>query len=95
MRSIQILWVLSFAVPALAADTVTFKDGHFITGTYLGGSSREIRLQVGDRVQTLNIEDITGIQFGASSNQRVHEGGPGGGQWTHTSGWNQISGSDD
>jgi hypothetical protein len=76
MRSIQILWALSLAIPALAADTVTFKDGRLITGTYLGGSSREIRLQVGDHVRSLNIEDITGIQFGAVSNQGVYEGAP-------------------
>jgi len=76
MRAISIAWILSFTISTLTADTVTFKDGRLLTGAYLGGSSREIKLQVGDQIQTLNIEDITGIQFGAAPKQDRRDAAP-------------------
>jgi hypothetical protein len=76
MRLIPVVWILSFAFSAAAADTVTLKDGRFITGTYLGGSSSEIKLGIGDQVRTLDREDIIGIQFGVLSNQGLREGVP-------------------
>jgi hypothetical protein len=76
MRLISITWILVFACSALAADMVTLRDGRLITGIYLGGSPREVKLQIGDEVQTLDIENITGIQFGASSNEGLREKSP-------------------
>src|SRR5262245_33979265 len=46
------------------ADTITMKDGNVIRGTYLGGNSRQVRVEVGDDVKTLDITDITRIEFG-------------------------------
>jgi hypothetical protein len=47
------------------ADTLTLKDGRVINGTYLGGSARQIRMEVGDNIQTFEIERISSIQFGS------------------------------
>ncbi|HWB83605.1 MAG TPA: hypothetical protein VG675_05670 [Bryobacteraceae bacterium] len=47
------------------ADTVTLKSGRVLDGTYLGGSSRQVRLAVGDGVQTLDVSDISKIEFGS------------------------------
>ena len=33
------------------ADTVTFRDGHTVNGSFLGGDARSIRVAVGDRVR--------------------------------------------
>lgn len=46
------------------ADTITLKNGDVIKGTFLGGTAREIRMDVGDRIQTLDITDISRIEFG-------------------------------
>lgn len=45
------------------ADTVTMKDGRVVQGTYLGGSPRQVRIEVGDQIQTLDIGDIARIEF--------------------------------
>src|ERR1700726_1238461 len=46
------------------ADTVTFRDGHTVNGSFLGGDARSIRVAVGDRVENYPISDITDISFG-------------------------------
>ncbi len=57
---------LLVALTAMAADTVTLKDGRVVTGTYLGGSWRDLKLETGDRIQTLDVSDVSSIQFGSS-----------------------------
>ena len=49
------------------ADTLTLKDGRTINGTYLGGNSRQVRMEVGDGIQTFEIGRISGIQFGSET----------------------------
>jgi hypothetical protein len=48
------------------ADTVKLKSGRVIEGTYLGGSARQVRLEVGDQIQTLDVSDIDRIEFGST-----------------------------
>jgi hypothetical protein len=48
------------------ADTVTFRDGHTVNGSFLGGDARSIRVAVGDRVENYPISDITDISFGGA-----------------------------
>jgi hypothetical protein len=45
------------------ADTITFRDGHTVTGSFLGGDTRNIRVAVGDRVESYSVADISGISF--------------------------------
>jgi hypothetical protein len=45
------------------ADTVTFRDGHTVTGSFLGGDARSVRIAVGDRVETYTLDQITSISF--------------------------------
>jgi len=60
----RILASLSLFTVALAsADTLTLKDGRVMNGTYLGGSAREIRLDLGDRVETIPVERVSALQF--------------------------------
>ena len=51
---------------ALSGDTVRLKSGQNVTGTWIGGDNREVRIAVGDRVQTIAIGDILRIDFGDS-----------------------------
>jgi hypothetical protein len=46
------------------ADTVFFRDGHSISGSFVGGDARTIRVAVGDRVETIRVADIDRISFG-------------------------------
>ena len=49
------------------ADTLTLKDGRTINGTYLGGTSRQVRMEMDNSIQTFEIDRISGIQFGAGT----------------------------
>jgi hypothetical protein len=46
------------------ADTITMKDGSVIKGTFLGGTARQVRVDDGSSVQTLDVTDIKKIEFG-------------------------------
>jgi hypothetical protein len=58
--------ILALATFAFA-DTVKLKDGRVVQGTYLGGSSRQVRMEVGDQIQTLDVTDIDRIEFGSQA----------------------------
>lgn len=48
-------------------DTITFRDGRSVDGSYLGGDARSIRVAIGDRVETYSVGDVSNISFGGSS----------------------------
>src|SRR5689334_12930193 len=50
----------------LCADTLVTKNGRTVHGTYLGGDSRQIRMTVGDRVESFDVTDVTRIDFGGA-----------------------------
>ena len=66
---------LAFAGMVLAlaahADVITLKSGRIINGTYIGGTPRQIRVEVGDAIETYDVSDIVRIEFsnGASSSR--------------------------
>jgi hypothetical protein len=49
------------------ADTVTLKSGRVIQGTYLGGSARQLRVDLGDRIETLDVGDVSRLEFDGSA----------------------------
>ena len=52
-----------------SADTLTLRSGRVISGQYLGGDARHIRMAVGDRVETYDVDDVGNLQFGDGSGQ--------------------------
>jgi hypothetical protein len=61
--------VATLALGALSivyADSITFRDGRTISGSFLGGDARQVRIAVGDRIQTFSIADISRIEFGSN-----------------------------
>ena len=64
MRLISIGISLTVA-SLLPADTLTLRNGRQIQGTYLGGSAREVKIDVGDQIQTVNLDEIARIEFSA------------------------------
>lgn len=63
MRLIYAGMALTFAAVGFA-DTITLKNGSVINGDYLGGTARTVRVEVGDNIQTLDVSDISRIEFG-------------------------------
>jgi len=62
MRLLSIGLVLALAGIG-SPDTITLKNGRVVNGTYLGGTARQVRVDDGDRVQTLDVADIQKIEF--------------------------------
>jgi hypothetical protein len=65
MRLLQIALALAVSTAAFA-DTITLKNGQVVNGTFLGGTARQVRIDLGDQVQTFEIGDIVRIEFGAA-----------------------------
>jgi len=65
MRTIALCSLLT--VGFACADTVTLKSGRVMNGTYLGGTAREIRLDMGDHVETIPVERVSALQFDNSA----------------------------
>jgi hypothetical protein len=61
MRTLALLSL--FGVAIAGADTVTLKDGRVMNGTYLGGTAREIRLDMGDHVEAIAVDRVSTLQF--------------------------------
>jgi hypothetical protein len=49
------------------ADTLTLRNGQVINGTYLGGTARTIKMEVGDAIQTYDVTDIATLDFTAGA----------------------------
>ncbi len=65
MRKLALLSLTAFALAS--ADTVTLKNGRVMNGTYLGGTAREIRLDMGDHVETIPVERVSTVQFDSAA----------------------------
>ena len=61
------LALLSLLAAALSADTLTLKNGRVMNGTYLGGAAREVRMDMGDHVETIPVDRISTLQFDDSA----------------------------
>ncbi len=66
MRFLYIGMALALATAGYA-DTIVLKNGRVINGTYLGGTPREIRVDMGDRIETLDVSNVARIDFGGGS----------------------------
>ena len=49
------------------ADTLTLRNGDQVEGTYLGGTTRVLRMEVNGEVQTFDIGMVTNLQFSVPS----------------------------
>jgi hypothetical protein len=70
MQFRQLVWCVLLSSGVLSVcfgDTLTLKDGRVLNGTYLGGSARQIRMEVDNSIQTFEIDRVSAIQFGSSS----------------------------
>ena len=63
MRLLQIGIILALTT-ASWADVITLKSGRVINGTYLGGSARELKVQIGDQIETFDVSQVSKVEFG-------------------------------
>ena len=61
---LRITTVLLAIAAFAAADTLTLRNGQIVRGEYVGGDARHIKMAVGDRVETYNVDEISDLQFG-------------------------------
>jgi hypothetical protein len=47
-----------------SADSLTLRSGRVVHGQYLGGDARQIRMAVGDRVDSFDVTEVSNLQFG-------------------------------
>lgn len=64
---LKITAILTLMASLALADTLTLRSGKTVSGTYLGGDSRQVRIAVGDRVETYSVDEISTISFGPVS----------------------------
>lgn len=62
MRYFYAVLILATAAAALA-DTLFLKDGKVVGGTYLGGTARQVRMDLGDRIASYDVADVAKIEF--------------------------------
>ena len=56
--------ILAFScVTASMADTLTLRNGQVVQGTYMGGTSRTVKMQVEDTVKTYDVTDVAKLEF--------------------------------
>ncbi|HYL78301.1 MAG TPA: hypothetical protein VEU96_29190 [Bryobacteraceae bacterium] len=68
---LRITTVLLAIAAFAAADTLTLRNGQVVRGEYVGGDARHIKMAVGDRVETYNVDEVSDLQFGGG--QRLPE----------------------
>jgi hypothetical protein len=61
---IRITSLLIAITVSCSADSLTLRSGRVVHGQYLGGDTRQIRLAVGDRVETFDVGEVSSLQFG-------------------------------
>ena len=64
MRYFSVLLILSAGTLGFA-DTLFLKDGRIVNGTYLGGTARLVRIDLGNRVASYDISEVARIEFQA------------------------------
>ena len=59
-----------------SADSLTLRSGRVVHGQYLGGDARQIRMAVGDRIDTFDVAEISNLQFGGGERLSSENSGP-------------------
>ena len=69
--------LIFFAATAiLSADTLRLKSGEIIRGTYLGGSARQIRMEVSGDVKTWDLNQVDSVAFDSSDSPSPRASAP-------------------
>jgi hypothetical protein len=64
---LRLTTVVMAVVSLCSADTLTLRRGRIVSGQYVGGDARHIRIAVGDRVETFDVDEVGDLQFGGDA----------------------------
>jgi hypothetical protein len=64
MRFACVFMTLCLATASFG-DTLRLRSGQEVKGTYLGGTARQIRMEVGDQIQNFDVVDVESVRFNA------------------------------
>ncbi|HKD10132.1 MAG TPA: hypothetical protein VKB79_29760 [Bryobacteraceae bacterium] len=59
----RIVTVFAVFAAVCSADTVTLRNGQIVQGTYLGGTARQIRVDVNGSIQTFDVGQVQSVSF--------------------------------
>ncbi len=62
MRVRYLLFMFT-VVSLVSADTLTLRNGQTVEGSYLGGTSRQVKMAVGDSIRVFDVGDVLSISF--------------------------------
>lgn len=63
MKHLLLIGIALTVATAGFADTIVLKNGGVVHGTYLGGNARQVRVDLGDQIQSFDVTDIVRIEF--------------------------------
>jgi hypothetical protein len=66
---LRLATISAVVISLCCADTLTLRSGRMVIGQYLGGDARQIRMAIGDHVDTFNVDDVINLQFGGDLSQ--------------------------
>jgi hypothetical protein len=58
-----LIGILLICTGLASADTITLRSGETVQGTYLGGTARQIRVDVNGNVQTFDVGQVQSVTF--------------------------------
>src|SRR5512145_1217544 len=64
---LRMMTLLAVTLSLAFADRLTLRDGREVEGTYLGGDARQVRMAVGDKIESYRVSEIASLQFGGAT----------------------------
>ena len=61
--ALRVVVTLLIIAAVARADALTLRDGRVVQGTYLGGDARQVRMRVGEKVETFELSAVAKIEF--------------------------------
>lgn len=61
--------LICLAAGLLSADTLTLRSGETVQGTFLGGTARQIRMDLNGQIRTFDIDRVQSVSFNDSTYQ--------------------------
>lgn len=77
--------ILLGAATAAWADRLTLKSGTVVEGTYLGGTARQIRMDVNGQVENYTVDEVRSISFRDGTTNTSRNASPGSQQYPQNS----------
>src|SRR5436190_23921287 len=78
MRSLYLLLILT--ISSVWADTLFLKDGKVVSGTYLGGTYRQVRMETAGQIESYDVSSVEKIEFQGPAVAKAPAAPPAG-QW--------------